>query len=148
MGGGRGAVAGNTELLSIHNISLPNNGYIAGFQIDTWGVRVLAVCHLPSGWTITAGKSADPTGILSGEASLGVTDIADGNSAQLSELFLVEVEDDREREEPIPNGVRPARFSGRLTVGTYGQHDPDWHDVPLTSANLTRDTATKCPDPN
>lgn len=140
------AVASETEILSIQNINLPDNGYIQGFRIETWGVTVLAVCHFPPGWTIMAGTSADPTGILSGEASLGVTFIAKGHTKALSQLFLIQVEDYREREEPTPHGILPPTFSGKVTVGTYGYHDPDWHDVQIMPTNLLREPANKCPD--
>ena len=91
------------ELLSLRGIQLPAHGYISSFHIDTWGVTVLAVCHLPPGWTVTAGRSADPSGVLGGTASLGVTFL---NSASLSEpddLFLIEVSDYQPAEGGTPN---------------------------------------------
>src|SRR5262249_49605429 len=63
----RPVIADAGELLSVHGIALPENGFLFAFHIDTWGVRVLAVCHFPPGWTLSAGKSLDPSGILSGE---------------------------------------------------------------------------------
>ena len=135
------------ELLSIRGITLPEHGYVKAFRIETWGVMVLAVCRLPPGWTITAGKSADPSGILAGEASLGVTYLNGQNLDQFRKLFLIEVSDYRERELPIPNvpgGVYPATFSGKLVVGTYGNHD-DAHEVAIMPANLFREPATQCP---
>jgi hypothetical protein len=141
------ALADPSELLSIRGITLPEHGYVEAFRIDTWSVRVLAVCRLPPGWTITAGKSADPSGILAGEASLGSTYLNNKNLDQLHQLFLIEVSDYRERELPMPNvpgGVHPATFSGKLVVGTYGTHD-DAHEVSITPANLLREPATHCP---
>jgi hypothetical protein len=41
------AAAADRELLSIKGVTLPNHGYVSGFNIDTWGVRVISVCHLP-----------------------------------------------------------------------------------------------------
>jgi len=102
------------ELLSIGGVALPEKGYIAGFKIDTWGVEVLAVCHLPPGWTITAGKSADPTGLLAGEASLGVAFLDRSALKQLSQMFLIELEGPyQEESKPIPNGEMPATFAGQ-----------------------------------
>ena len=141
------ALADPSELLSIRGITLPEHGYVKAFRIETWGVTVLAVCRLPPGWTITAGKSADPSGILAGEASLGSTYLNSQKPDQLHQLFLIEVSDYRERELAIPNvpgGVFPATFSGKLIIGTYGNHD-DAHEVPIAPANLFREPATRCP---
>lgn len=141
------SAADASELLSIRGITLPEHGYVKAFRIETWDVKVLAVCRLPGGWTITAGKSADPSGILAGEASLGVTWLNNQSLDQLRQLFLIEVSGYQERELPMPNvpgGVFPATFSGKLVVGTYGNHD-DAHEVPITPANLFREPATRCP---
>jgi hypothetical protein len=141
------SVADASELLSIRGIALPEHGYVEAFRIEIWGVKVLAVCHLPPGWTITAGKSADPSGILAGEASLGVTYLNSQNLDQLRKLFLIEVSDYQVRALPMPNvpgGVHPATFSGKLVVGTYGNHG-DAHEVPIAPANLFREPATRCP---
>jgi hypothetical protein len=136
-----------SELLSIRGIALPENGYVAGFSIDLWSVEVLAVCHLPPGWTITAGKSADPSGVLSGKASLGVAFLNLSDLKQLDRLFLIEVEDYHAREKPLPNGVvSPASFGGKLAIGTYGS-DSAPHDIPIPQTNFVREPATRCPKP-
>src|ERR1039458_10782265 len=97
------SVADSSELLSIRGITLPEHGYVKAVRIETWDVKVLAVCRLPGGWTITAGKSADPSGILAGEASLGVTWLNNQSLDQLRQLFFIEGSGYQERELPMPN---------------------------------------------
>jgi hypothetical protein len=135
------------ELLSIRGIVLPEKCYVAGFKIDTWGVKALSVCHLPGGWTITAGKSADPSGTLAGEASLGVTFLGQSALKQLSQLFLIEIEGGfQEKAKPIPAGGEfPATFTGKISVGTYGHGDGDIQEVLLAQTNLVREPAEHCP---
>jgi hypothetical protein len=136
------------ELLSIRGIALPENGYVAAFHIQTWGVTVVSVCRFPPGWTITAGRSADPTGVLNGEASLGVTFINKERLRDLDRLFLIEVEDYHAHAVSSGDnagGFLPATFVGNVSVGTYGDEDLNWHDVPLTAANLVREPAARCP---
>jgi len=146
-GAARSNQATANELLSIRGIGLAENGYISGFHVDTWGVRVLAVCHLPPGWTITAGNSADPSGVLEGTASLGVTFLNRHDVSQLDNLFLIDVVNYRPQEARLPNQpglIHPASFRGKASIGVYGPDDTI-HDVQLTPANLVREPASQCP---
>ena len=34
------------QLPSIEGLTLDAEGYVSSFEIDTWGVRVIAVCHI------------------------------------------------------------------------------------------------------
>jgi len=64
---------GQTYLVSIVDVPLAASESLAAFSFSTWGVTFDAVCHLPSGWTIKAGSSLTPEGILEGEGSLGTS---------------------------------------------------------------------------
>jgi hypothetical protein len=139
------AIAADTELLSIVGINLPENGYVNEFNIETWGVEVLAVCRLPEGWTITAGKSADPSGILKGEASLGVTFLNQHRIGELRGLFLVHLESYQAEERVEPNVVYPATFKGTISVGTYGGGDIGGREIRIAPTNLLRTPAARCP---
>lgn len=101
--------AAETQLLSI---KIPSSQYVwvDRFSIDTWGVRILAVCSIPEGWRITAGDYSDPAGILSGEAKEGL-DQPQGH--QFSNLFLVDVQDYQPTSSGDRNGVfHPAHSRG------------------------------------
>ena len=138
-----------TQLLSLTGIKLkafdgPGGEFVSAFEVNTWDVQVLAVCHIPPGWTVTAGRNADFDGILSGVASLGVAYI---NASQLSELdaiFLVRVGKYREHDDgDCTKHCIPATFSGDVTVGTYGL-DAD-SKLRLRPSNIHLQDASKCP---
>ena len=143
----QGAVA--HELLSIRGVELSKNAYISGFQVDTFGVRVLAVCRLPPGWTISAGNSIDLFGRLEGIANGGVAFLNRQHAGQLDNLYLVDVLDYQPRDRRIPGergAVDPASFSGKVSIGAYG-NDATTHHVQLTPTNFVRTTASQCPPP-
>lgn len=142
-----------TELLSLTGLRLQSTApdrsktgqFIASFDLKTWGVKVLAVCHIPAGWTITAGKNANPEGVLSGNAGEGVAFIDAGTLKQLDDLFLVDVDgyhaDDLG---DCSKDCTPATFSGVLYEGTYGVETPDIR-IRLRSLNIRLTPATSCP---
>lgn len=142
------ARASGNELLSIEGVSLTEKQYVAGFDIKTWGVTVVAVCHFPPAWSLVAVNSADPQGRLAGSASHGVAALNKQRLNQLQSLFLVRVDDYHEEEQPIPHGTIPATFVGSLSIGTYGTDDFPGRDVPISPSNLVRRPATRCPDPD
>ena len=149
------ARSAETQLLSITGINLhplksgsqPTGQYIAGFNIETWDVRVIAVCHIPGGWTISAGKNANPEGVLSGSAGEGVAFLDADSFNQLTELVLVRVGDYN----PIDKGdctknCTPATFAGNFYVGQYGsESEPELQRLQPSNIRLT--PARRCPDP-
>ena len=46
--------AAPTELLSIEGFPVAQNQFVDKFEIWTWGVVILAVCHLPPAWRLRA----------------------------------------------------------------------------------------------
>lgn len=141
------AVAKRTELLFIVHLRLAPGEYVAGFELRTWTVRVLAVCNLPVGWTVTAGTFGDPGGILSGTANIGVAYLPKGRTGALHALFLVEIGQDRPADVIGPNGeIRPATFVGSIAIGRYGA-ETTARTVALSGHNLERRPATRCPPP-
>lgn len=144
-----------TQLLSITGIDLQplhtgaqaSGQYVSGFNIRTWGVRVLAVCHIPRGWTISAGKNANPEGELSGRAGEGVAFLDSQRVAQLADLFLVRVEDYSPADAgDCARNCRPASFSGALRIGQYGTRQRTVTRR-LTASNIQLRPAARCPDP-
>src|SRR5690242_1709051 len=98
------------QLLSIRGIELKDNEYVAAFSIETWGVRVRAVCHIPVGWSINVAGALDPSGTLTGNAAGGVAFLERSDLGALDRLFLV---DDPDKE-------FPRRLDGTVSIGTYG----------------------------
>jgi hypothetical protein len=131
------------QLISIH-VQMSTDSYVAGFDIDTWDIRVRAVCNIPIGWVIKAGKDISPLGILSGSASGFMTNL---NFPQvmkdhdLDDLFLI---DDLDHHRRSP--TEPPTFVGKITVGEYhrGRAAQD-RTVPLTGNEIVLNPAKQCP---
>lgn len=135
---------GQWVLLSIAPPPLAPNEFMSGFEIETVGVEIGAVCHLPYGWRLTAGKDDSVTGLLSAEAGLGVTYVspANNNYDRLQNLFLIKVEDYSE----APRRNLPPTFVATATVGRYGP-DGQERTVALKPENLSMTPAAGCPAP-
>jgi hypothetical protein len=136
---------GQAYLLSIAEIALAPREYVDRFSIDTWEVEILAICRLPPGWTITAGKDATPTGSIGGEASHGVTFLDAARLSELQDMALIALDGPVDWQ---PHGTIPATFAGHAEVGIYGTGD----DLPrrriaFTAANLRLTPAAGCPTP-
>ena len=132
-----------TYLLSIEGMSLRRDERIVAFSLSTWGVRFGAVCHLPVGWTIKAGSSLTPEGVLQGEGSLGSTWFMSGTPQELQGFVLVTLYAPVQRADiRVPNGVVPATFKGKATLWL---DDDKERKVPLTYRNLRLVPARRCP---
>jgi hypothetical protein len=136
------AEATAAQLLSIATVELGPKEYIAAFQIDTWGIYPLAVCHIPAGWSLTAGTDGSPIGALSGSAGVGLAFLSGKQIPQLRDLFLIV--DPVPVENPPP--TVPPTFDGKVYVGTYGSDStPSLRALKPTNIELT--PAQRCPDP-
>jgi len=138
-----------TYLASIAGLKLNENEYIDSFAIETWSVTLKAVCHFPPGWSIEAGSSADPTGEIKGEGSLGVTYLNNKNMSELTGLVLITlyapVQNRDIGREAGPVFV-PATFKGYASVGTYGEDDKP-RKIRLSYQNIRLVPADRCPRP-
>ena len=133
-----------TYLASITGIPLKPGDSIDGFSISTWGVTFNAVCHIPNGWTIKAGGSATPDGVLEGEASLGVTWLRQPSPKQLHDLVLVTLYEPVQRRDvgKVDGPVYiPATFKGNARLWA----DDTERKVPLSYANVRLTPANRCP---
>jgi hypothetical protein len=140
------AAAGETWLASIGGLELRAGEYVDGFRIETWGVDILAVCRIPPGWRVTAGRSAAPDGVFAGEATHGVTAIGAAHLSALGNIVLVRLHGAVQREAmPVEGGTVPATFAGRVSIGS---HRPEGgREVRLTHANVRLMRAAACPPP-
>jgi hypothetical protein len=143
------AEAAQIELLSIQGLSIAKNQHIDKFEIHTWGVQTLAVCHLPTpAWRITAGTNGSPEGILSGVAGIGAAAyLPQSDLRRLEGLFLILVYGYQEYPRGDPKGqYHPATFAGSVHVGTY-RSDSRGHKIRLAPLNFVRVPAAQCPAP-
>ena len=129
-------------LVSILNIPLMADDRITGFSIKTWGVTFKTVCHIPPGWTISAGGSATPEGQLAGDASLGVTWLESGSSPEFKKMVLVDLYSPVQRRDVrVQGGTRPATFKGYAHLWN---NDVE-RKVRLTWSNVELTPASRCP---
>ena len=136
-----------TYLASITGIRLGANEFVDEFSVDTWGVIHRAVCHFPPGWFITAGSSADPTGLIKGQASLGVTYLNRNRLSELNGLMLVTLDGPVQRKDFGHDGTAvfvPATFKGYARIGRYGT-DERRRKIRLTYRNIRLVPADRCP---
>ena len=145
----RPGFAAATQLLSIVGLGIPAGRYVSSFDIQTWGVRVLAVCHIPPGWTVSGGQDADPGGTLSGSASEGVTFLDPSHLGDLNGLFLVEVADVHAAQGDLAKDgwYLPPTFDGKIEIGRYG-NDTDTSPRRLVPSNIALVAAARCADPS
>ncbi len=134
---------GRSYLASIEGIALAEGEFLDAFSIDTWGVDMIAVCRIPPGWEIRAGRMASPDGVVAGEASHGVTFLDARRLGPLRHLVLVGLRDPPSE----ASGTLPATFAGRARIGRYGT-DETRREVALGLANVRLEPATACPDPS
>ena len=132
-----------TYLVSIAGASAGDNELVEQFTIETWGVEILAICHIPPGWRMRAGTSAAPDGIIQGEATHGVTRLDRKGFFRLRDLALVRISG------PVQGGTRRlgsgseiATFLGHVAIAdSRGRH----RQVRLTMDNIQLTPETRCP---
>ncbi len=138
-----------TYLASIASLNLTDNEYVDGFAVETWGVTLKAVCHFPPGWSINAGSSADPSGEIKGDGSLGVTYLNRKNLSELTGLVLITLDGPVQTKDAGREGgpvFIPATFKGHARVGTYGE-DNKSRKIRLDYRNIKLVPADRCPKP-
>jgi hypothetical protein len=133
-----------TFLASVQGISLKRDEMIEKFSFSTWGVEFVAVCRIPSGWTITAGGSLDPSGVFEGEGSMGVSMPRTSNPATFRSLVLLKLYAPVQRRNwrsTDGSAEVPATFNGSATLS-----DGDTErKAPLSFKNVRLVPALHCP---
>ena len=130
-----------TFLVSIDRLQLGSQERLTEFELDTWGVRFRAVCHIPPGWRVEAGGNATQEGRFIGRGTHGVTWLGQDQPGELRDFILVEISGPvRFTDTPVENGVVPATFAGRASIS-----GPQARSVALSQANLRLRPASGCP---
>jgi hypothetical protein len=126
-------------LLTVDGLNLPANQTIRAFHVETWGVGLVSVCHLPPSWELKTEKFEDPEGRLDGKADTHGEDLK-----SLSDMFLVDVYD----YQPNREGSVPATFSGWVVVGRVEPFDGGTRRKRTLKAGQFRmRDAKNCPTP-
>lgn len=129
-------------LLSIVHLPLKRDESVKQFSFATWGIGVNAVCHIPEGWRITAGRDADPEGEIAGRGSNGVSWFKESNPKELGDLVLVTLYMPVQKTDVKQHdGIVPATFNGEALVSGL---DAD-RKIPLSYKNIHLVSAAHCP---
>ncbi|ADG11075.1 hypothetical protein B7G68_13420 [Caulobacter segnis] len=122
-----------TELVSLAWRPSNSNQNLQAFDLEVSGLDVLAVCHVPPGWTINATGAGEGVTALKGQATVGAAFVSLDDMEDIAGLFLVR--------------ARPSEtfaVKGDITTGTYGG---DQTEIQATTALLRREAADRCPPP-
>ncbi len=122
-----------TELVSLAWRPANANQNLQAFDLEVSGLDVLAVCHVPPGWTINATGAGEGVTELKGQATVGAAYVSLDDMQDISGLFLVRA-----------RAGEPLAVKGEITTGTYGG---DQAEIRATPALLRREAADRCPPP-
>lgn len=122
-----------TELVSLAWRPANANQNLQAFDLEVSGLDVLAVCHVPPGWTINATGAGEGVTELKGQATVGAAYVSLDDMQDIAGLFLVRAR---------PSETFAVR--GGITTGTYGG---DQTEIPASTALLRREAADRCPPP-
>ena len=129
-------------LLSIDGLSIPTDGALYAFHIETWGVTPLAVCKVFPLWDIKAEKFMDPAGLLSGRS-----DPYHRTLTKLDQLYLVDVYN----YQPLPGGDPKGEYHPASFAGWFEVFDGDGNVIKkrhrLRAVDFHLTPAARCPDP-
>jgi len=132
----------HTYLLSVVDFPLKVDESVESFSFSTWGVDVNAVCHVPGGWRIKAGRDSTPRGEISGTGSTGTTWYRERSPKQFHNFALVTLYGPVQRQDiKEKDGVVPATFNGKAAISDYD----DEHQVTLSYRNIRLVSASRCP---
>lgn len=133
-----------TYLLSLVDVPLAADESIEAFTLSTWGVTFTAVCQIPTGWTIKAGGSVTPSGLLEGEGSNGVSWLPESSPPELRNFVLVTLHRPVQTDEtPAANDSgEPPTFIGSATISTVDGEK----QIRLTAENIRLKSADRCTD--
>jgi len=133
--------AGAAELISIQGVTIAADEYVAGFDLATDGLYVLAVCHILGDWTVTVYDGHPPDSRISGYAHHGASSLPASALDRLKQLVLVAA---------LPAGAgseghRPS-ITGVLSIGQYGD-GRSFRTLNLRPANIGWEHSEACPSP-
>ena len=137
--------AASTNLLSIKGIQIDRDHHLTQVEIKTWGVDVLAVCHIPPVSVVSVDRDIDPGTVLTWRANSWHGELDDMGLKQLSGLFLVRISEFQKESRGDPNGeYHPATFAGSATISAIVEPTRR-KTVTLRADNFEMTLAIRCP---
>ena len=125
--------ADSVTLISITGIQLGKSEFVEGVSLKTQNLRILAICHIPAGWSVSVSGPAGTTGAIDAGASGGVAALGQGDLGELRAFFLA-------RKSEVPT----AAITGTIDIEIRGDQ-PDTAERQLTSSNFAMVPGDQCP---
>jgi hypothetical protein len=130
---------GRLYLLSIAGVELAREERVTEFRVASWGVDWVALCRIPTGWRLRAGRDATSEGLIEGESTHGVRRL--GDLGPLRDVALVRLWGPvRARPKREAGALLPATFAGSLSLS-------DGRRLKLETDHLRLAPAKACPAP-
>lgn len=121
------------KLISIKGLELGKDEYLWGMTLRTKNLRVLAICRIPAGWSISSSNPSGSDGTIEGGASGGVSALNMEQLKELQTMFLIKLSN------TIGWGI-----SGVVDIENRGDQ-PDMAERTLDPENFFFESADRCP---
>jgi hypothetical protein len=128
-----------TMLVSISGVRLETTQAVYFIGLYMQNLRVRAICHIPTGWTLATGIESRQDVLVEGQASSAVYELKSDSLKELRGLFLVEKRVDEMKGDRGPD----YHIDGDLYLDVGGQ-GPDGTIIPLNS-KIVLEPADRCP---
>jgi hypothetical protein len=126
------------ELVSLHSREISRDEHVWGFDIHLREGRIVSLCHVPEGWTISvenygeAGDYKDGGGELKGNADFDHDTLTAKNLVPLEGIFLIDRSEVHHKR---------ATLSGFLTTSDMNGN----RKLELEAGSFARAEADRCP---
>lgn len=96
-------------LVSIVGVELGKHEFVDGIALKTWNLWILAICHIPAGWSVSVDSPPGPTGGINA-GGVGVAALGPDDLGELRSVLLV-------RKADLPT----ADITGTIDIETRGE---------------------------
>jgi hypothetical protein len=127
--------ADSLTLISITGIQLSKNEFLEGIALTTRNLRILAVCHVPAGWSVSVSNPTGPIGGVEAGASGGVAELGAGDLRELHAFLLAR-----------PSKLATVDIGGTADIEMRGDQ-PEAVTRQLGPLNFALAVADRCPGP-
>lgn len=136
---GLSSASSAAELIGFRALTLSSKEHIWGFDIRLAEGRIIAVCQIPTGWTVNAenfgeaGNYKNGGGEIKGSADFDHDTLTAGDLKTLGSFVLIDVSEVHHK---------PATLSGSVDVAST---EVAAHKVHLDAKNFSRQPSSGCP---
>lgn len=120
-------------LVSITGLRLGKNDFVRSISLKIRSLRLVAVCHLPAGWSLAVGNPQGATGSIEAGAGPGASVVGHGDLRELHALLLVR-----------RTFAATVEITGSIDIETRGDQ-LGAIQRPLAPSNIVAKPADRCP---